>query len=372
MNRSRRSSLGHERLAQLVTGGLRGMNAYHVPRPAGIRAKLDANEMPFALPVEVAEALADELSKVEIHRYPESDAASLRPVVAHHLGVDPASLVFGNGSDELIAMLCAAFGEPREGESQPRVLYPVPTFVVYRIAALSHRFEPVEVPLDDEFRLDETTVERAFAETRPNIAFFALPNNPTGTLWPPELVLALARRYPDTIVVADEAYIEYGGRTLLEHVAQPTNLLVMRTLSKVGMAGLRCGFLTAHDAIVRELEKVRPPYNLGSLPMRAAAWLLEHHAATLRAHAREVVAEREKLAAILKTLPRIKVFDSEANLLLVRIEEGSATQVWEQLVERGILVRNFDRPGPLAGCLRITIGTPDENALLLEALEALL
>jgi histidinol-phosphate aminotransferase len=364
-----------DHLAPLVTSGLRGMTAYHVPRPGGIRAKLDANELPYGLPPEVAEALGAELARVAIERYPDAGAGELRDVIARTVGVDPASLVFGNGSDELIAMLCAAFGEPRDAQARATVLYPVPTFGVYRIAALAHHLEPVEIALGDDFTLDGDAVERGFAERRPNLAFFALPNNPTGTLWSPELVLALARRYPDTIVVADEAYIEYGGRTLLPYVGMPRNLVVMRTLSKTGMAGLRCGFLTAATAIVRELEKVRPPYNLGSLPMRAAAWLVDHHGDALRAMCRAVVAERPRLAAALAAIPGVHVFDSEANLVLVRIGvagDGAATRVWNELIARGVLVRNFDRPGPLAGCLRITVGTPVENDLLVASLRDIL
>lgn len=353
-------------LRPLVTAGIRNLTAYHVPRPTGIRAKLDANELPYGLPPEIARGLAAELEQVAIERYPASDAGEIRAVVARQLGVPPRSLVFGNGSDELISMLCAAFGEPRDEQAQAGVLYPVPTFVVYPIAALAHHLEPIEVPLREDFTLDAELVEQTFAQRRPNLAFFALPNNPTGTLWPPELVLSLARRYADAIVVADEAYIDYGGRTLLEHAGTPPNLVVMRTLSKVGMAGLRCGFLTAHPVIVHELEKVRPPYNLGSLQMRAAAWLLEHHGDFLRARARDVVAERERVAAALRALPGIRVFDSEANLLMIKVDR--ATEVWKHLADGGVLVRNFDRPGPLAGCLRITIGTPDENDLLLSVL----
>jgi len=239
-----------DRIAGLVTAGLRDMLAYHVPRPEGIRAKLDANESPFPLPPEVLAGLTAELVRVSLERYPAADGGELRGVIARDLGVDPATLVFGNGSDEIITMLCAAFGEPKPGREQAGVLYPVPSFVVYRIAALSHRMTPIEVPLRDDFTLDESTVELAMLADAPNLAFFALPNNPTGTLWPPELVLALARRFPDTIVVSDEAYIEYGGRTLLGHVGMPPNLVVMRTLSKIGMAGLRCGFLVGHPQIV--------------------------------------------------------------------------------------------------------------------------
>jgi histidinol-phosphate aminotransferase len=370
MTRTPRVTQAEERLAALVTRGLRGMAAYHVPRPANIKAKLDANELPYGLPPEVAKDLAAELERIAIERYPDAGAHELRAVVARQLGVAEHSLVFGNGSDELIAMLCAAFGEPRPGEPAARVLYPVPTFVVYRIAALSHHLEPLEIPLDEDFTLDEAAVEAAFAAQRPNLAFFALPNNPTGTLWSPEFVLSLARRYPDTIVVSDEAYIDYCGRTLLEHAGRPANLVVMRTLSKVGMAGLRCGFLTAHDAIVRELEKVRAPYNLGVLPMRAAAWLLTHHADALKQRTREVVVERERLAAALRAFPALRVFDSEANLLMVKV--ANATDVWSKLAERGVLVRNFDRPGPLSGCLRITVGTPAENDLLVETFRAIL
>lgn len=359
----------------LVTEGLRGMAAYHVPRPAAVRAKLDANELPYGLPPEVAAALGAELATVALERYPWSDAGELRPVIARRLGVDPAALVFGNGSDELITMLCAAFGAPRSGRAQAAVLYPVPTFVVYRIGALSHGLRPVEVPLRGDFTLDEDALEQAMADAAPNVAFFALPNNPTGTLWPPERVLALARRHPSTVVVADEAYLDYGGRTLLGHVGAMPNLVVMRTLSKIGLAGLRVGYLVAHPAVVAELEKVRPPYNLGALAQRAAAWLLERHGDAIAAHCRAVVAERERLGARLRAVSGLTVFPSEANLLLVRVGvpgDGAATRAWQALMARGVLVRCFDRPGPLAGCLRITVGTPAENDLLLAELAAAL
>jgi len=367
--RRRNDSLMSHRLGELVTRGLRGMTAYHVPRPAHIRARLDANELPYELPEELARALAAELATVPLHRYPPTDAGELRAVVAQQLGVAPDWLVFGNGSDELITLLCAAFGEPPVGRTRAACLYPVPSFVVYRIAALGHHLEPVEVPLRDDFTLDEDAIAAAMTGERPNLAFFALPNNPTGTLWPPEYVLALARRHPSTIVIADEAYIEYGGRTLLAHVGVPPNLVVMRTLSKVGLAGLRVGYLVAHPLITAELEKVRAPYNLGSLPIRAATWMLTHHAELLRARARVVIDERTRLLAALRGFPALRVFDSEANLIMVKT--ANATALWQGLASRGVLVRNFDR-GLLAGCLRITIGTPAENDLLLDALAAVI
>jgi histidinol-phosphate aminotransferase len=366
-------------IASLVTADLRGNAPYHVPQPVGLRAKLDANESPYELPPDLVRRLAEELARVPLERYPAADAGELRAVASRVLGVAPGQLVFGNGSDELISMLCSAFAEPRAGASRPRILYPWPTFVYYRIAALVRGIEAVEVPLREDFTLDSDAVEAAVVDKRPNVAFFALPNNPTGTLWSPEWVVGLAERHPDMIVVSDEAYIAYGGRSQLSRLADLPNLVVMRTLSKIGMAGLRVGILAAHPQIVGELEKVRPPYNLGSLAQRAAAWLLANAGDWIEARAREVAAERAGLMSALRTLPGLRVFDSEANLVIVRVGtagDGRATQVWNALRERGILVRTFDKPGnsrdPLSGCLRITVGTPAENAMLIEALREIL
>ena len=177
------------------------------------------------------------------------------------------------------------------------------------------------------------------------------------------------------MIVSDEAYIAYGGRTLLPRLAELPNLVIMRTLSKVGMAGLRIGFVAASPAIVGELEKLRMPYNLGTLNQRAAAFLLRHHRGWLEARAKDLLAERDRLATALRAFPELRVFPSEANLLLVRIGkagDGRAAAVWKALQARGILIRNFDRPGPLSGCVRITPGTPAENALLLAELPAVL
>ena len=362
-------------LGELVPRALRGVTAYHVPRPAGVRAKLDANELPYPLPAEAAAALGRELATVALHRYPEADPAALRAFLAADLGVAPGQLAFGNGSDELIALLCAAFGEPRKGQPRARVLYPDPSFVYYGLAARSHGVDAIEITLDDDMQLDFELVDDAVRGAAPNLAFFALPNNPTGTLWSPDEVAALAGRHPGTLVVADEAYLAYGGRTLLPRLAGLPNLIIMRTLSKIGMAALRVGFIVAAPAIIATVEKVRPPYNLGALNQRAALWILEHHGGWIRARCEDVVAERGRLATALAALPEVRVFPSEANLLLVRIGragDGRAARAWQALQDRGILVRNFDRPGPLAGCLRITPGTPAENDLLLAELPAAL
>jgi histidinol-phosphate aminotransferase len=228
----------------------------------------------------------------------------------------------------------------------------------------------VEVPTGPRFDLDEDAIERAIVRDQPSVVFLALPNNPTGTLWRMDFALELAARHRDTVIVSDEAYFAYSGRTSLGALAAHPNLVVMRTLSKVGMAGLRVGFTISSPAIAGVLEKVRPPYNVGTLAQRAAAYLVRHAGDWCAARAAEVVASRRRLATAIAALPGADVFASEANLLLVRF--ARASQIWQGLVDRGIVVRNFDGPpGPLAGCLRITIGTPMENAILIEALREL-
>ncbi|MBK7537693.1 MAG: aminotransferase class I/II-fold pyridoxal phosphate-dependent enzyme [Myxococcales bacterium] len=360
-------------LAARVPEPLRATAAYHVPRPAQILAKLDANELPFALPDELLEGLSAVLRDAALERYPDANATELRAALAATLGAAPEQLVFGNGSDELIAMLCSAFAAPR-GTRPAAIAYPVPTFVYYRLATIARGLEPVEVPLTSRFELDEAAFVAAMEREDPSVVFLALPNNPTGTMWRCEFALELAARFPRTVIVSDEAYLAYSGQTnlgaLVPEVSCP-NLVVMRTLSKVGMAGLRVGYLVAAPALAQHLEKVRPPYNLGSLPQAAARFLITTGASWCQARAAEVVQQRGHLAGELERRG-FEVFPSAANLLLVRTEPGRAHRIWQALQDRGVLVRDFDRPGPLAGCLRITVGTAGDHQILLEALDQVL
>ena len=350
----------------LLREELAGLAPYAIPHPPNIRAKLDANESPFALPAPVAAALGAHLAEVAIHRYPDGHARALRELVAREHHVAPEQLVFGNGSDELITLLMATFARPRRGATRAAVAYPWPSFVVYRIGALAHGVTPVEIPLAADFTLDETRVHEAIARERPNLVYFALPNNPTGTLWPRAAIVEVIARHPDVLVVADEAYFAYCGETYLDLLAAHENLVIMRTLSKVGLAGLRVGYTVTHPRVAAAMEKIRAPYNVGSLNQATAAFLLAHHRELLDDAARAVIAERERVVAALGVMPALEVFPTRANLVMIRARD--ATALWGRLAERGVLVRNFDRPGPLAGCLRVTIGTREENDLLLAAL----
>jgi len=362
-----------ELAALLARDELRRAAAYQVPHPPRVRAKLDANELPWPLPPEVAGELGRELAAVEVNRYPDPDHAELRAVLAADLGVAPDWLLIGNGSDEIIQLLVSCFARPRPGRARAAVAFPSPTFSVFRAAALAAGCEPVEIATDPErdFALDAAALDRAVAQARPNLVFLARPNNPTGTLWPSSLVAELAAAHPDVLVVSDEAYAAYAGDGMVARTAELPNLVVMQTLSKIGLAALRVGMLIAAPELLAEVHKVRSPYNVGALNARAAIWLLRGHRELLLARCAEVVRERERVAAALAALPAVRPFTSRANLILFRIGQpgdGRATAAWQAMCDRGVLVRCFDRPGPLSGCLRVTIGTPEENDLFLAAL----
>ena len=352
-----------------VRPALRAIDGYHVP-PHPCTVKLDANESPYAPSEALSEAIAGAVRQAALHRYPDPQANRLRAVVAAHLGQPPARLVFGNGSDELISILCQTFAAPEHDGAPARVVFPGPSFVVYRIAALAAGLEVVEAPLGPCFEADEGALADAIERARPNLVFVATPNNPTGTRWPRASLERLAARFPDTILVIDEAYCEYGPEGAAGHldlVDRRANCLSLRTYSKVGLAALRIGVLVAQEAVAREVDKARGPYNLGALPQLAGELAIGPFQHELSRHVATVIAERERLAAALQQVPGLEVFDSAANLILVRAPDAPA--LWRALLDRGVLVRNLHRPGaPLAHCLRITVGTPDENRALLSAL----
>jgi histidinol-phosphate aminotransferase len=363
-----------DRIAALVPEEQVRVGKYEVPRYDGVRARLDANESPYVLDADVAAELGHVLAGITPNRYPDSEASELRRAVCEDLGVAPDQLVFGNGSHDLINLVLAAFSRPRpEGDGRVRVLYPVPSFVGYPMAARLNRVKTVEVPLREDFELDTGALDRALAETRPNVAFFGLPNNPTGTLWPRAEILRIVEHHPDVIVVADEAYFEYSGETLLDALADRPNLIVMRTLSKLGLAGIRLGFLAGTPEVVAHVDRIRPPYNVGVLNQAAGTWLLAHHKQRLRDKVATVVRERERLVAELSRVTDMRVFPSRANYLLCRYGAAGdhrATQLCTGLEQHGVVVRNFDGPGLLSGCFRVTVGTPEENTLFLDAVRA--
>ena len=343
---------------KLVRPEVLSMSAYHVADAAGM-VKLDAMENPYPLPEPMRLKLADVLSRVALNRYPEPNPPKLCELIRHKLAV-PAGMeiLLGNGSDELIQLLATALA--RDGAS---MMYPAPTFVVYSMSATFTRMKAVPVPLRDDFSLDADAFIARMRAEKPALVFLAYPNNPTGVLYPEADVIRIIEAAPG-VVVLDEAYHVFARKTFMDALPRHRNLVVMRTVSKLGLAGIRLGYLAGHPEWVRELNKVRPPYNINVLTEAAAMFMLEH-LDVLEKQAAEIRAERDKLKTGLTALRGVTVFPSAANFFLVRVADAART--YEGLRAQGVLVRNL-HPG-LSHCLRVTVGTPDENRILLNALK---
>jgi len=346
----------------LASEPLAQLSAYRTkPDPAPV--KLDANESPWPLPEDARRRLAERLADVPVHRYPDLLARDLKRALAERLGARPEELLLGVGSDEVIGVLMSAFGR-----APGRVLYPTPTFVMYPITARVHGLEPVEVPLAPDWSLDVEATTRVIRHDTPNLIFLATPNNPTGNRFAPEALEAIVRAAPRSLVVLDEAYVAFAGESLGGWVDRHPNVGVMGTLSKVGLAGLRVGWIRMHEALVNEAEKARPPYNLNAYAQAAATALLTEMPELLDAQVEAIVAERSRLVELLT--PRVeRVHPSEANFVLVEVDDAAA--VHAGLLERGVQVRRFANEPRLTACLRITVGTPEETDRLVEALDAL-
>jgi histidinol-phosphate aminotransferase len=362
-------------LSRVIRPEVLALRAYQVEAALGAapRVKLDANESPFALGDAMREELATELAKaladVELHRYPDPEARDLRGLLARDLGVSPHQVLMANGSDEAIQMLLMAVAG-----SGVAVAAPVPTFVMYELGARVLGLRFVGVPLGDRFDLDGEQFCRVLEAEQPRLVFLAWPNNPTGQLYDRAAVEEILRvcdgRGCNALVVVDEAYTHYAGQTFLPTLEQHPNLVILRTLSKIGLAAIRLGMLIARAAVVEEINKVRLPYNVNSLS-QAAARVVLRHPDVVRRHASAIVRERERVLAALWHLPGITAFPSQANFFMIRTV-GPADEVFRGLLERGILIRNFSHAPHLTNCLRVTIGTPEENDAFLSALRAVL
>jgi histidinol-phosphate aminotransferase len=345
------------------------LRAYHIP-PGDVAVKLDANENPYPLSEGARAELATELSRVDLNRYPDPRATRLREILAEQLHVTTDQVLMGNGVDEIIALISTAFARPTRGRAQATVLYPWPSFVMFRITARGHGLRTVEVPLDDAWQLPVEATLAAIEAEDPGVVFLPTPNNPTGNKLDAEALRAVIETSPSRLTVIDEAYYDFSRATLVPLVNAFPSVAVFRTLSKVGLAGLRVGALIARADLVGEIDKVRQPYNLNALSQRAAELALTRFKDELAAQAARIVADREKLRSALQGMKGLIVYPSDANFLLLRVADAPA--VWRGLLDRGVLVRNLDSPGALAGCLRVTVGTPDENQRFLEALGAVL
>ena len=355
---------------QRIRADVRAMQAYVVQDSAGL-LKMDAMENPFSLPLALQAELGQRLGTLPLNRYPGDGTAQLQQALARYVDLPTGcSVVLGNGSDELISLLALACAQP-----DAKVLAPVPGFVMYAMSAQLQGLGFVGVPLTADFELHEAAMLAAIAEQRPAITYIAYPNNPTATLWDEAVVQRIvdAVGAQGGIVAMDEAYQPFASRTWLDRIrAEPArnqHVLLMRTLSKFGLAGVRLGYLMGTSALVSEIDKVRPPYNISVLNAEAALFALEH-AEVFAAQAAELRAQRSALIAALRALPGIeKCWDSEANMVLVRVADAGKT--YEGMKTRKVLIKNVSTMHPLLhNCLRLTVGNAQDNATMLAALQA--
>jgi histidinol-phosphate aminotransferase len=350
----------------IIRPDVRALAAYHVPDAQGY-LKLDAMENPYPLPQHLRAALGQRLAEVAMNRYPVPSYAGLKQKIRDRLGV-PAGfdVVLGNGSDELIAMLSVACAKPGA-----KVLAPTPGFVMYSMSARFAGLEFVGVPLRPDFALDKAAMLAAIAQHRPAITYLAYPNNPTGTLFDAGDMEDIIRAVGEAgIVVVDEAYQPFAQASFMPRLPEFPNLVVMRTVSKLGLAGIRLGYMSAAPALLTEFDKVRPPYNVNVLTEAAAEFLLDH-VEVLDAQAAQLREERARLAAALAALPGVEVFPSAANFLLIRVKTPTADAVFAALLQRKVLIKNVGKMQTLLeNCLRVTVGTPEENRIFLDALKA--
>jgi histidinol-phosphate aminotransferase len=366
-------------IARRIRPDVLAMHAYAVQDSAGM-VKLDAMENPHRLPAELQAALGKRLGALALNRYPDGRVNDLRHALAAYAHMPEGfEIMLGNGSDELISLLAMVCALPAPaGGKRPVVLAPTPGFVMYAMSAALQGLEFVGVPLTADFELDEPAMLHAIAQHQPAIVYLAYPNNPTANLWDADAMdrVVAAAGAQGSLVVLDEAYQPFSSRTYLDvmrnNPAKNAHVLLMRTMSKFGLAGVRIGYMMGHKALIAEVDKVRPPYNISVLNCECALFALEH-ADVFAAQAAELRHERSRLLAALRAMPGVHAWDSDANMVLVRLEGADpqrAQNVFDGLKARGVLVKNVSKMHPLlVNCLRLTVGTGPDNTQLLAALQ---
>ena len=353
-----------ESIERLVRPEIRALKAYHVPDASGL-VKLDAMENPYHWPEGLRREWLKALRDVHLNRYPDPRGTELRAALRESMGIrEDMGLLLGNGSDELIQMLALTVARPGR-----KILSVDPGFVMYRMIALFAGMEYVGIPLRaQDFSLDLPAVLEAMVREQPAVTFLAYPNNPTGNLFDADAVARIVEAAPGLVVV-DEAYAPFTDRSFLPRLGDWPNLLVMRTFSKMGLAGLRLGYLAGPRDWIAEIDKTRLPYNINVLTQASTAFALRH-LDVLDAQTRRIREERSRLFAELSVLEGIRPYPSEANFILMRMPAGRAGEIFESLRRSGVLVKNLDgSQALLEGCLRVTVGSEEENDAFLAALE---
>lgn len=327
------------------------------------KVKLSSNELSVDYPEELKDRIAKEVSRIAFNRYPDPTASELKEIVAERFGIRPENIMLGNGSDELIYYLSMSVGELSTG-----VFFPTPTFPMYEISAKALGRPLVCTPLGEDFDIDLEASLQAIEGYRPTLAYFSYPNNPTGNCFSKEKIQKI--RSLGVFTVIDEAYYHFSKKTFLEEAVTREDTVVLRTLSKIGLAGLRVGVLIGKEEIVKELEKVRLPFNISSTSQVIAKLILRDYYHIIEEAVDTTIKEREKMLQHMSNMKGIKVYPSEANFILFKVECMSAQELHSRLLKEGVLVRNMSYL--VDNALRVSVGKPQENEMFLEALQKVL
>jgi histidinol-phosphate aminotransferase len=345
---------------------VRAIAGYHVADASGF-IKLDAMENPYHLPSHLREELGQRLADAVLNRYPVASYATIKQSVRATLGVPQGyDVILGNGSDELISILCMGCALQ---DRRAVVLAPTPSFVMYQRSAQFAGMDFVGVPLKADLTLDLPAMLAAIAEHRPALVFLSYPNNPTGNLFAEDDIVAIIQALDGFgLAIVDEAYEPFAQQTFMHRLPEFDNLVVMRTVSKLGLAGIRLGYMSAAPQLLEQFDKVRPPYNINVLTQVAAEFALDH-VEVLNQQAAALRAARADLAAALAAMPGVEVFPSAANFILIRVPNSDDAHL--KLLSHKVLIKNVSKMhSVLANCLRITVSTPEENSAFLDAFAA--
>jgi histidinol-phosphate aminotransferase len=340
------------------------MSAYKVANASGF-IKLDAMENPYNWPEDITQSWLETLKTCELNRYPDPEARQLTQTIKEQNNIPPAyDVLLGNGSDELIQILLMALPPTAS------VLAPQPSFVMYQQISQSLGLDFINVPLlPDTFGLDLPAMLAATTTHQPAIIFLAYPNNPTSNLFSYQVLRQIIAA-ANGLVIIDEAYAPFANASFMDELAQYENVLVMRTVSKLGLAGLRLGYLVGAPSIIEQLNKIRLPYNINILTQATAHFALTHHD-LFDEQTQKICAERAYVYDQLCNLDGITAYPSAANFILFKTPKGKATDIFTAIKQQGVLIKNMSpQGGLLADCLRVTIGKPEENQAFLKALTA--
>jgi len=350
-------------MSDIIRAEIRALNAYHVADP-GEMIKLDAMENPYHMPEALKPEWLSLIAQAEINRYPDPSAQALSKALMEYMEVpEDNSIVLGNGSDELIQIMALAVSQPGR-----KIMAPEPGFVMYRMIAKFAGMEYLGVPLKEDFSLDMPAMLKAIKQHQPTLIFLAYPNNPTGNLFAEDDIVEIIKA-ADGLVVVDEAYHPFACTSFMSRLGEFENLLVMRTVSKMGLAGLRLGLLAGPAKWISEFDKVRLPYNINILTQVTAEFALKHNN-VFEEQAASIRQQRDWLFDELQSFTQFQVFASRANFILLRVLEGDATLIFECLKEQGVLIKNMHpAEGVLSQCLRVTVSTEEENQALISALD---